>query len=323
MKNQDKLGILFDQIQLPDEYRKEFDGGELMRIIGNQGHDVYHFVIQLPHLVKPHTYFTLKEHLHMGFPTFRKTMITLQVPEIAIEPLKDYYRYFMEEYAKEHNVKKNEKEIKEEIGVVLDDSFLSEYLTAKQVNSIMKDFFKTWNENKYINLLKQFNLPTNKLIKDFSSGMKMKLKIATAISHNPKLLILDEPTSGLDPVVRNEILDIFRKYIEEDETRSILLSTHITTDLEHISDYIVFIKQGTITFDLPTNELLENYGIIKCSKEDFIRLDEKDYISYKKGKYQYEVLTNDKSAIRSKYNISTIDKPSIEDIMLFYIKGEK
>ena len=102
MKNQDKLGILFDQIQLPDEYRKEFDGGELMRIIGNQGHDVYHFVIQLPHLVKPYTYFTLKEHLHMGFPTFRKTMITLQVPEIAIEPLKDYYRYFMEEYAKEN-----------------------------------------------------------------------------------------------------------------------------------------------------------------------------------------------------------------------------
>ena len=219
--------------------------------------------------------------------------------------------------------KNNEKEIKEETGVVLDDSFLSEYLTAKQVNSIMKDFYKTWNENKYINLLKQFNLPTDKLIKDFSSGMRMKLKIATAISHNPKLLILDEPTSGLDPIVRNEILDIFRKYIEEDETRSILLSTHITTDLEHISDYIVFIEKEKIIFDLPTDELLENYGIIKCSREDFIRLDEKDYIAYKKGKYQYEVLTNDKSAIRSKYNISTIDKPSIEDIMLFYIKGEK
>ena len=219
--------------------------------------------------------------------------------------------------------KNSEKEIKEEIGVVLDDSFLSEYLTAKQVNSIMKDFYKTWNENKYINLLKQFNLPTDKLIKDFSSGMKMKLKIATAISHNPKLLILDEPTSGLDPVVRNEILDIFRKYIEEDETRSILLSTHITTDLEHISDYIVFIANGKIVFDLPTDELLENYGIIKCSKEDFIRLDEKDYIAYQKGKYQYEVLTDDKSKIRNKYNITTIDKPSIENIMLFYIKGEK
>ena len=219
--------------------------------------------------------------------------------------------------------KKAEKEIKNEIGVVLDDSFLSDYLTAKHVNSIMKDVYKTWNEGKYINLLKQFDLPKDKLIKDFSSGMKMKLKIATAIAHNPKLLILDEPTSGLDPVVRNEILDIFRKYIEEDETRSILLSTHITSDLEHISDYIVFIEKGKMVFDLPTNELLENYGIIKCSKEDFLRLDEKDYIKYKKEKYQYEVLTSNKDTIRRKYNITTIDKPSIEDIMLFYIKGER
>ena len=219
--------------------------------------------------------------------------------------------------------KEDEKLIKEEIGVVLDDSFLSEYLTAKQINAIMKDIYKKWDENKYMNFLKTFGLPEDKLIKEFSSGMKMKLKIATAISHNPKLLILDEPTSGLDPIVRNEILDIFRKYIEEDEKRSILLSTHITTDLEHVSDYIVFIEKGKIIFNLPTDELLENYGIIKCSKEDFLRLDKRDYIKYRKEKYQYEVLTNDKENIRKKYNITTIDKPSIEDIMLAYIKGEK
>ena len=219
--------------------------------------------------------------------------------------------------------KKDEKKIKQEIGVVLDDSFLSDYLTAKHINSIMKDIYRNWNENKYMNLLKKFNLPKDKSIKDFSSGMKMKLKIATAISHNPKILILDEPTSGLDPVVRNEILDIFRQYIKEDETRSILLSTHITTDLEHISDYIIFIEKGKLVFNLPTDELLENYGIIKCSKEDFLRLDKKDYISYKKEKYQYEVLTDNKNNIRKKYNITTIDKPSIESIMLFYIKGEK
>ena len=219
--------------------------------------------------------------------------------------------------------KEDEKLIKEEIGVVLDDSFLSEYLTAKQINAIMKDIYKKWDENKYMNFLKTFGLPEDKLIKEFSSGMKMKLKIATAISHNPKLLILDEPTSGLDPIVRNEILDIFRKYIEEDEKRSILLSTHITTDLEHVSDYIVFIEKGKIIFNLPTDELLENYGIIKCSKEDFLRLDKRDYIKYRKEKYQYEVLTNDKENIRKKYNITTIDKQSIEDIMLAYIKGEK
>lgn len=223
----------------------------------------------------------------------------------------------------EKDIRKNEKEIKENIGVVLDDSFLSDYLTTKQINSIMKDIYSTWEESKYIELLKQFNLPLNKLIKEFSSGMKMKLKIAVAISHNPQILILDEPTSGLDPVVRNEILDIFRKYIEEDETRSILLSSHITTDLEHISDYIIFIENGNIVFNMPTPELLENYGVIKCSKDDFLKIDSKDYIRYKKGKYQYEVLTNDKNNIRKKYNIETIDKPSIEEIMLFYIKGEK
>ena len=221
------------------------------------------------------------------------------------------------------NIKQYEKEIKQNIGVVLDDSFLSEYLTDKQINSIMKDIYNEWNENKYINYLKQFNLPINKLLKDYSSGMKMKLKIATAISHNPKLLILDEPTSGLDPVVRNEILDIFRNYIEEDETRSIFISTHITTDLEHISDYIVFIKNGEIIFNLPTIELLENYGIIKCSKEDFSKIDEQDYIRFKQEKYQYEVLTDNKENIIKKYDITTIDKPSIEDIMLLYLKGEK
>lgn len=221
------------------------------------------------------------------------------------------------------DIKQHEKEIKQNIGVVLDDSFLSDYLTAKQIKSIMKDIYKEWNESKYINYLKQFNLPTNKLLKDYSSGMKMKLKIATAISHNPKLLILDEPTSGLDPVVRNEILDIFRNYIEEDETRSIFISTHITTDLEHISDYIVFIEKGEIIFNIPTAELLENYGIIKCSKEEFLNIDKQDYIRFKKEKYQYEVLTDNKENIIRKYNITTIDKPSIEDIMLLYVKGEK
>ena len=221
------------------------------------------------------------------------------------------------------DIKLNEKEIKQNIGVVLDDSFLSDYLTAKQINSIMKDIYQEWNKDKYISYLKQFNLPENKLIKDYSSGMKMKLKIATAISHNPKLLILDEPTSGLDPVVRNEILDIFRKYIEENETRSIFISTHITTDLEHISDYIIFIENGRIIFNMPTVELLENYGIIKCSEEDFSKIEKNDYIKYKKQKYQYEILTNGEYNIVKKYNITTIDKPSIEDIMLFYIKGEK
>ena len=112
--------------------------------------------------------------------------------------------------------------------------------------------------------------------------MKMKLKIATALAHNPKALILDEPTSGLDPIVRNEILDIFRKYILEDETRSILLSSHITSDLEHIADYIVFIHEGKILFTLPTSELLENFGIVKCSEEESKKSKKKTIFVIKK-----------------------------------------
>lgn len=221
------------------------------------------------------------------------------------------------------DIKQNEKEIKSKLGVVLDDSFLSEYLTPKKINSIMKNFYNTWDKELFENYIKLFKLPENKMIKDFSSGMKMKLKIATAISHKPQILILDEPTSGLDPIVRNEILDIFRQFIAEDEKRSILISTHITTDLEHISDYIMFIKNGEITLNLPTSEILENYGIVKCDEKDFSKISKKDYDYYRKEKYQYEVLVKNKKMIKSKYGISTIDKASIEDIMLFYIKGEK
>ena len=219
--------------------------------------------------------------------------------------------------------KKYEKEIKQDLGVVLDDSFLSEYLTAKGVNTIMKSFYTNWDTEKYFNYLKEFKLPTNKLIKDFSSGMKMKLKIATAISHNPKALILDEPTSGLDPIIRNEILEIFRNYITEDEERSILLSSHITSDLEYIADYIIFIHNGKIIFNLKTSELLENYGIIKCSQKDFSNLKKEDYIKYRKEKYQYEVLVSDKFKIAKKYNFKVIDKPSIDEIMLMFVKGEE
>ena len=220
------------------------------------------------------------------------------------------------------DIKKNEKAIKEELGVVLDDSFLSEYLTAKQMNKVMKQFYKTWDEDKYFEYLKEFQLPEGKLVKEFSSGMKMKLKIATALSHHPNALILDEPTSGLDPIIRNEILDIFRKYILEQENRSVLLSSHITTDLEQIADYIIFIHQGKIIFNLPTTDLLENYGIVKCNEQEFQSLEKKDYISYRKDKYSYQVLVSDKDIVKKKYKFAVIDKPSIEDIMLLYVKGE-
>lgn len=150
----------------------------------------------------------------------------------------------------------------------------------------------------------------------------MKLKIATAISHHPKLLILDEPTSGLDPVARNEILDIFQEFIQEEEN-SILVSSHITSDLEHIADYITFINEGEIILSKTRDDLLENYGVVKCSEEDFKKIDKKDFIKYKKNRYEYEVLIENKSEFKKKYEMEVIDRATIEDIMLIYIKGEE
>ena len=217
---------------------------------------------------------------------------------------------------------KDGKQIKEDIGVVLDDSFLSEYLNPIDINKIMKNIYKNWDEKLYFKYIEDFKLPKEKISKEYSSGMKMKLKIAVALAHHPKLLILDEPTSGLDPVARNEILDIFQEFIQ-DEDHGIFVSSHITSDLEHIADYITFINNGEIIFTKTRDDLLENYGIVKCSEEQFKKIDKKDYIKYKKNRYEYDVLIEDKYEFKKKYDISVIDKPSLEDIMLIYIKGEK
>ena len=218
--------------------------------------------------------------------------------------------------------KDNERKIKEDIGVVLDDSFLSEYLNPLDINKIMKNIYRSWDEKLYFKYIEDFKLPKEKISKEYSSGMKMKLKIAVALAHHPKLLILDEPTSGLDPVARNEILDIFQEFIQ-DEEHGIFVSSHITSDLEHIADYITFINNGEIIFTKTRDDLLENYGIVKCSEEQFKKIDKKDYIKYKKNRYEYDVLIENKYEFKNNYDISVIDKPSLEDIMLIYIKGEK
>ena len=216
----------------------------------------------------------------------------------------------------------DERKIKEEMGVVWDDSFLSEYLNPLAVGKIMKNFYKKWDEKVYEQYLDKFQLPKDKMIKEFSSGMKMKLKIITAISHKPQLLLLDEPTSGLDPVIRYEILDIFREFIT-DEQKAILMSTHITSDLEHLADYITFVGKGEIILSEERDILLEQYGIFKCTKEQFEKIETKDYVNYKKNKYDYEVLVENKYAFQKKYQEQSLDKPTIEDIMIICSKGEK
>ncbi len=218
--------------------------------------------------------------------------------------------------------RKDDRKIKENVGAVLDDMFFPEILTPNDINTIMKDIYKNWDSKLYFKYLSDFALPRNKAIKTLSKGMRKKLEIATAISHHPKLLILDEPTAGLDPVARNEVIDIFQSFIQNEEC-SIFLSSHITTDLEHIADYITFINNGNIILSKTREELLEDYGIVKCSKEEFEKIDKNDFIQYKKSKYEYKVLIENRKTFSKKYKINTIDKITLEELMVLMIKGEK
>ena len=215
-----------------------------------------------------------------------------------------------------------DNEIKEQIGVVFDGNNYPEIFSTRKLNRVMKNVYHSWEEHTFLNLLKKFSLPTDKPIKQFSKGMKMKLAIAVALSHNSKLLIFDEATSGLDPVIRDDILDILLDFAQ-DETHSILISSHITTDLEKIADYIVFIHEGQVVFSKPKDELIEQYGIIKCGAAQFEALDKSDIIVYRKMDYEWQVLVADRAAMKKKYPKALIDSASIDEIMLLYVKGER
>lgn len=217
---------------------------------------------------------------------------------------------------------KDEKKIKEDIGVVFDECCFYDSLNPKESSKIMKRIYKNWDEKIFNDYLKKFQIPDKKIIKEFSKGMKMKLSIAIALSHKPKLLIMDEATSGLDPIVREEILDIFLDFIQ-DEEHSILMSTHITGDLDKIADYITFINNGEIIFSKSKDELSYNMGIVKCEKKEFENIDKDFIVSYRKNNFGYEILTNKKEMFIDKYQDIVVDKASIEDIMLFYIRGER
>lgn len=220
------------------------------------------------------------------------------------------------------NYHDNEKAIKEEIGVVLDNMFFPEILTAKDIDNIMKGIHDKWNSSLFCNYLAEFGLPNNKIIKKLSKGMRKKLEIAVALAREPKILILDEPTSGLDPIARREILDIFLKFIA-DEEHTIFLSTHLTSDLEHIADRIVFLDNGRILLDENKDDIIDNYGIVKCDEKTLEAFDKKDILRYRKRKYACEVLVSNRMMIEKKYSIHTIDKITLEDLMFMMLKGER
>ncbi|MEG0878501.1 MAG: ABC transporter ATP-binding protein [Oscillospiraceae bacterium] len=220
------------------------------------------------------------------------------------------------------DIKANAKDINKDIGTVLDGSFFYEGMEARDIAPVMRRLYKTWDDNYFTQLLSRFSLPANKIIKEYSKGMKMKLNLATALAHKPKLLILDEATSGLDPVVRNEMLDIFLEFIQEEE-HSILMSSHITTDLEKIADYITFLHEGKVVFSKSKDDIMENYAVVKCSMEKADALPHELIMGRRSSQFGCELLVCDKTALRRKEPDIIIDHASLDDIMTFIAKEGK
>lgn len=213
---------------------------------------------------------------------------------------------------------REEERIKEQIGVVFDECYYLEDWTLNDVEKAVSMFYKNWNSSIYEKYLKEFTLARDKKVKDLSRGMRMKLMIAVAFSHEAKLLILDEPTSGLDPVARDEFLDILRDYIE-DEEKSVIFSSHITSDIEKIADYITYINNGKIIFTGEKDEFLEKYCIIKGGKEDITESQKKEIIGLRIHSTGFEGLIELKKAVGFSSKV-IIEKASLDEIMIYMNK---
>ncbi|MBP3793703.1 MAG: ABC transporter ATP-binding protein [Ruminococcus sp.] len=213
-------------------------------------------------------------------------------------------------------------QIKQDIAAVFDELPFHEQLNAKALDKILRRVFKRWNSEVFFGYLERFQLPVKKKFGQFSKGMKMKLQIAAALSHDAKLLIMDEATTGLDPVVRNEILDIFLEFLQNEE-HSILMSSHITSDLEKIADSVTFIDKGRLLLTGYKDDILENHGVIKCSKEDYENIGQGDIISARISDFGVEAMVSDKKAVKRKYSGLVIDPTTLEEIMLFYVNRDK
>lgn len=218
--------------------------------------------------------------------------------------------------------RKQELQIKQRIGFVPDNNLFYEKFTPKDIHKILSKLYENWQENLFFQYLEKFEIPKTKNIEHFSMGMKKKLLIAAALSHKAELLILDEPMNGLDPVARGEIRDILQEFIET-ENHSVLLSSHITEDLEKIADYVTLIEKGQIVFSQNKEILLENYGIAHIGKNEFSEIEKQYYVSFRKNAFGYDMLLKNKKAFLEKYSGAVVDNAHLEDIMLFYHERKK
>ncbi|UQZ73073.1 sodium ABC transporter ATP-binding protein [Niallia circulans] len=214
---------------------------------------------------------------------------------------------------------KHSMKIKERIGFVYDDNHFYEELTIKEMKNIIRPFYSQWEESTFLKYVKDFSLPMDKKINELSKGMKMKFSLAIALSHQAELLIMDEPTSGLDPLVRTELLDVLQTLIQ-DENKAIFFSTHITSDLDKIADYITLINNGQIILSKTKDELLEEYTMVK-GKDSTQIINDKNLIGLKSNDFGFEALCKNKEEVRKQFGNSYFyEKPTLEDIMVFYTR---
>ena len=216
------------------------------------------------------------------------------------------------------NQSKEFLDLKEDIGVVLDETFVPEVINAKQLGKIMAGTYQNWDQSVYDGWIRRFDLPSDKKFKDYSRGMTMKLGIAAALSHRPRLLLLDEATGGLDPMVREELLEVFADFAAE-EGHAVLLSSHIVSDLERICDYIAFLHKGRLVLCEEKDLLLDKYGILKCSREQLANIPQEAIHGRRVGTYGVEALVERAFMPRD----AVVDRASLEDIILYMVKGEQ
>ncbi|MBO8170273.1 MAG: ABC transporter ATP-binding protein [Bacillaceae bacterium] len=213
-----------------------------------------------------------------------------------------------------------EQEIKQRIGFVYEANHFYEELTTEEMKKVIAPLYRNWDEREFRRYMEMFELPSNRKIKDLSRGMRMKFSLAIALSHHAELLIMDEPTSGLDPVVRSELLDLFSAFIQ-DENRAILFSTHITTDLDKIADYITFINRGNLVLHATKDDILDHYGVVKGGLELLDDDVKTMFVGLKQSRYGFEGLVEDRrEAEQLMGQHVVIEKPSLEDIMVFYAR---
>ena len=205
--------------------------------------------------------------------------------------------------------------IKDKLGVVFDENHFPDIFTPEEIGTFMSGIYSGWDWRLYRQYLEKFELPGDKRIKDFSKGMKVKLAFAVALSHNAELLILDEATSGLDPIIRDDVLDMLIDFVQ-DESHSVLVSSHITSDLEKVADYITFLHRGKLIFSHEKDELIDNFGIVSCKAAVFDAMDKSQIIAYRREDYQYKVLVRDRRAVAKRNPDAVVGPATIEEIML-------